>query len=80
MRTALHQLKAGKVFNAAWAVIETDDQRAMLVLSVLRNVTVGKAAEQIGLTKALGTATLVAALDLLIAHWGVGEPSSRRAA
>jgi hypothetical protein len=76
--TALKQLKARQVFDAAWGLFD-DPARALLGAVVLANVPLGISADRLGLRKPRATTLLVDVLDRLADHFQI-EEEPRRAA
>jgi hypothetical protein len=67
---AMLQLRSQQAFDAAWAVLDEDEQ-AMVLLVVLKNVATGRAAEHLGVSKPWFTDHLTGALDRLCAHYEI---------
>jgi hypothetical protein len=67
---ALKQTKAARDFAAAWGTLD-QDERAMLVLVVLRNTTISKAAIMLEISGPIMTRRLVTALDRLCDHYDI---------
>jgi hypothetical protein len=71
-QTALKQLRARKMFDAAWSLFRTEE-RALLALVVLANVTVTQAADRLELRLPLAKQRLIEALDRLAEHFDVRD-------
>jgi hypothetical protein len=80
-RSALRQLRCKEAFTEAWKLF-SDDAKAILILVVLKNTSLGKAVEVFEgrISKPRLTQTLVEALDRLVDHWNIGEPRQRQRA
>jgi hypothetical protein len=71
-QTALQQLKCRREFDVAWSLFG-DDDRALLLAVVLRNLRIGTTAEMLAKGKPWVTQRLVAALDRLCLHWDIRQ-------
>jgi hypothetical protein len=69
---ALQQLRCRAQFDRAWSLFNAT-QRAMLSLTLLHNVAVGRAAELLDATKPLMTQRMVKTLDRLSEHFDIHE-------
>jgi hypothetical protein len=69
-QAALRQLKCRQGFDQVWSLF-SDDDRALLLAIVLRNISIGRAAETLGKSKPWTTQRIVAALDRLAEHFGI---------
>jgi hypothetical protein len=75
---AMRQLRAVRAFGRMWSLFESDVERALVVLVILKNLTLTPAAEMLDIKLALATQTLVAALDRLCKFLEI-EPVRRAA-
>jgi hypothetical protein len=75
--TALRQLRCRTQFDRVWALFGTE-AHAVLAAVVLKNLSVGRTAELLEMTKPLITQRLVEALDRLCLNFDIEAP--RRAA
>jgi hypothetical protein len=74
-RTAMKQYHCRRRFDEVWSIFNEDD-RAILLLVVLQNISIGRATEMLGASKPRLTQRLVSLLDRLCAHYEIGERSA----
>jgi hypothetical protein len=75
---ALKQLGCRREFDRVRSLFGEND-RALLVAVVLRNMSLTRAAELLAVSKPRMTETLVKALDKLVEHFEIGEDRRRAA-
>jgi hypothetical protein len=75
---ALRQLRARQTFDGAWRLCCGHD-RALLLAVVLGNMSLGKAADRLRVSKPWATQALVLVLDRLCEHFEISEPRRRAA-
>ena len=68
----MKQLKCRQEFDQVWGLF-SDDDRALLLAVVLRNISVGRTAEMLGASKPWTTQHLVDLLDRLCLHWDIRQ-------
>jgi hypothetical protein len=77
---AMKRLRARQSFDKAWVALGTERRHALIAGVVLRNLSVAKVAEMLGISPNLASEQLAEALDVLVKHLDVANHPGRIAA